>query len=189
MAFPWSIVSQLNFATASIVEDICLGLDCAAVRQAPLFCPEAGFKSAMPSSAEAQAIQRTRWETGHLNMIARHIPFVILQSIITRNRDLLVLACDLSVPPLAFLALMLVTVGIVSTLLALAGGTSLAFALFASAAIIFAMTIMAVWWKIGRKVMSPREIFAAAIYAVSKIAHYGRIVAGQQVGWIRTKRD
>ena len=66
MAFAWQDLAVLNLATGHLVEDLKLGLECAALGKPPMFCPDAVVNSHFPTSQEGLNIQRKRWEHGHL---------------------------------------------------------------------------------------------------------------------------
>ena len=70
MAFPWPMLRDAPLATGHLVEDMQLGLDLARAGTPPLFCPAAGVSSVFPLDRAAARTQRTRWEHGHLSMLA-----------------------------------------------------------------------------------------------------------------------
>ena len=107
MAFPWNVIRSVDLATASIVEDLKLGLDLAEQGAAPLFCPSAVVKSQFPVSVEGAEQQRTRWEAGHVRMIFTKLLPCTYTAITKRNPHLLVLALDLAIPPLSLLVMLL----------------------------------------------------------------------------------
>src|SRR6202522_3619039 len=105
MAFTWPCISGATLATGHIVEDLKLGVDLARAGTPALFCPDALVTSDFPESSEGIQTQRRRWEHGHLALILSEAPRLFLNSLATLNVDLMALALDLSVPPLALLAL------------------------------------------------------------------------------------
>ena len=88
----WPVVVSAKFASGNIVEDLELGIDLARAGMPPLFCPEARVTSYFPATTEGIADQRSRWEHGHLGMILRAAPGLLVEGPKTRNRDLLALA-------------------------------------------------------------------------------------------------
>ncbi|HEY9238751.1 MAG TPA: glycosyltransferase family 2 protein, partial [Burkholderiaceae bacterium] len=74
MAFPWPVIRDASLATGDLVEDMQLGLDLAAAGSPPLFYEPAMITSAFPSDPQGARAQRTRWEHGHLSVIARAGP-------------------------------------------------------------------------------------------------------------------
>lgn len=115
MAFPWAVISRAALASGHIVEDINLDIDIAQSGVPTLFCPEARVTSTFPETAEGIASQRTRWEHGHLGVILSAAPRLFLEALRRRDGNLLALALDLCIPPLALLLLLVLTVFAVST--------------------------------------------------------------------------
>lgn len=189
MAFPWAIISQMPLRTSEIVEDLTLGLNLAAQGKGALFCADAQVVSTFPQSEQGQSSQRTRWETGHLQAIVRHVPRVIMNGIRRGHLGAIGLALDVAVPPLAFLALMITLVGLVSCFLAIVGGWALPLVVAISAAIIFSGAVLAAWFMGGRHVISARDLLAVPGYVLSKLGVYGHALRGGRVAWIKTKRD
>lgn len=189
MAFPWEILSTADLRTPEIVEDLVLGLQLARDGTAPLFDPGARVVSHFPDSLEGQTTQRTRWETGHLNVIAGRVPSLLWHSTRTANLHLFALAADAAVPPLAFLALAVVGLNVVAACLWVLGGAATLLALSLLTAVLLAVAVLLSWWKVGRDIISFTDLMCAPLYIFSKVALYGRVLIGRQVGWVRSKRS
>ena len=110
MAFLWDDIIKSNLASGHIVEDMKLGVDLTRANKPPLFLAEALVTSVFPPTAQSANTQRVRWEHGHLSVILNEAPSLLFEAIKTRNAQMLALACDLIVPPIAVLTLMCVTV-------------------------------------------------------------------------------
>lgn len=189
MAFPWAIISATKLDTGHLVEDMVLGLELTASGHPPSFLPEAFVQSALPPSVEGQTSQRTRWETGHLQVIFQLVPRFILRSVCEGNAGLLALALHAAVPPLALLALLLLATLVLSGLIMAAGGSSAAFATSLGASLGALFVLVVAWHKNGRDLLSPQEMLMVPGYAVSKVALYVRVLAGHTPQWVRTKRN
>ncbi|HWI11130.1 MAG TPA: glycosyltransferase family 2 protein [Burkholderiaceae bacterium] len=189
MAFPWALIRGAPLATGHLVEDMQLGLDLAAAGAAPLFCPQALVSSVFPSDTAGARAQRTRWEHGHLSVIARTGPRLLLRALARRDAASVALALDLMVPPLAALVLAL------GALLAIdlawwwfaadarpAGVAAVALALLAAA-------VLAAWRREARHIVTGRELLGLPLYVAAKIPVYVRLFTKRQVEWVRTKRD
>jgi cellulose synthase/poly-beta-1,6-N-acetylglucosamine synthase-like glycosyltransferase len=189
MAFPWPLIATASLASASIVEDMQLGIDLAVAGAPPTFCPLALVTSTFPESNEGTLAQRTRWEHGHLGMIAAHGLPLLWRGIVRHRLDLIAMALDLCVPPLASLVLMLVLVAIAAALLATLGGglTPLVMAIAALAITVVATGLA--WRQVGRSIVSLPELLSAPVYAFAKIPIYVRLFTARQRQWIRTRRD
>jgi cellulose synthase/poly-beta-1,6-N-acetylglucosamine synthase-like glycosyltransferase len=189
MAFPWQTIRSARLATGHIVEDMKLGMDLALAGSAPMFCPHALVHSYFPSSREGTQSQRTRWEHGHLSMIAGTAPATLAAAVRRRSASLFAFGLDLCVPPLALLVLLVCGLTGLGALLALCGGplAPLVLGVLASAALAAAMLIA--WWRHGRAVLNGKELALAAWYVVAKIPLYFRFLFHRQVAWVRSKRD
>lgn len=189
MAFPWALIRAAPLASGHLVEDLQLGLDLARAGTPPLFCPQARVSSSFPADAAGLATQRTRWEHGHLGVIASHGPRLLWRALAAGQPKLLALVLDLCVPPLASLALLLM-LGLMAALGVLAlGGGLLPVALALLAIAMLGIAILLAWWRFGRAIVSLKELLSVPLYVLAKLPIYARIFKGRQAEWVRTKRD
>lgn len=190
MAFPWSVLERVDLATGHIVEDLKLGLDCAAQGIAPRFLPQALVHSTFPTNEQGERSQRQRWEHGHLSMVVSEAPRLIWRSIKARNLGLAALTLDMCVPPLALFGLAL---GVHAALVALLGLLGLAqpwtlgLALLNVALLVG--TIGLGWWRAGRRWVRLSELLFVPWYILRKIPIYLKFLTRRQLSWIRTRRD
>jgi cellulose synthase/poly-beta-1,6-N-acetylglucosamine synthase-like glycosyltransferase len=189
MAFPWRVISEADLATGNIVEDLALGLDLAASGKAPLFLPDAVVSSDFPVSREGQKTQRTRWESGHLQMISGVVPHHLWQGLLTRNRDLVVLALDAAVPPLTLLCLSIGGVLTASVILAVLGGPLFPLGISIAAASALALSVFLAARQLGTETISVSSLGIIAKYALSKLGIYTSVLGGKRIEWTRSKRD
>jgi cellulose synthase/poly-beta-1,6-N-acetylglucosamine synthase-like glycosyltransferase len=189
MAFPWSVIRTAPLASGHLVEDMQLGLDLAAQGVPPLFCPQALVSSRFPSQAEGLSAQRTRWEHGHLGVIAAQGPRLLWRSLVSRQPALTAMVLDLCVPPLASLVLMLAAWLAGMALFWAVGGSAVPLALGASAFCLLGLSIIAAWRGFGRSIVSLQELLTAPAYVLGKIPIYIKLLKKRQVEWVRTKRD
>jgi cellulose synthase/poly-beta-1,6-N-acetylglucosamine synthase-like glycosyltransferase len=185
MAFRWEDINQVSLASGHIVEDMKLGTDLARINKAPLFLQEALVTSVFPPSEAATNTQRARWEHGHLSVILNEAPKLILGAIKNKNIQMLGMACDLLVPPLAMLTLMcLIVFGACFFL-----GTS--FTLILASILLggLLLSVMFAWLGFGRDIISFGQLCYAPIYALLKIPLYLKFFLNRQVEWVRSKRD
>lgn len=190
MAFPWSCIRTAALASGSIVEDLKLGIDLARAGTPPLFCPEALFTSPFPSSAEGIQSQRARWEHGYLGMVLSNAPGLLWSGCVRRNLDLMAMAVDLSVPPLALLLLQVATVWFASVLLYIYANALIPIGVATIAAALLALSVLLSWGFYGRRIVSAGSLLAlAALYALWKIPLYAKFLVSRQMGWVRSKRD
>ncbi|MES2227568.1 MAG: glycosyltransferase family 2 protein [Pseudomonadota bacterium] len=189
MAFPWAMIRAAPLATGHLVEDMQLGLDLAAAGAPPLFCPQALVSSVFPGDAEGARAQRTRWEHGHLAVIARVGPRLLVRALARRDARLAGMALDLMVPPLAALVLALGAGLLIDAGWWLAVGDARPMGVALAATILLGAGVMAAWWRDGRNIVALRELLGLPLYVAAKIPVYVRLFTKRQVEWVRTRRD
>lgn len=189
MAFPWALIQQANLASGHIVEDLKLGLDLAGSGTPPLFCPEAVVTSFFPINQEGVKSQRTRWEHGHLAMIASEAPALLLKSLKTLNIGMLALALDMCIPPLALLTLMVLALALAGFILIAVSHAALPGLLAVLLLALMSVTVLLGWLKFGRSILSLASLGYAPIYMLAKIPLYCKFLVRRQVEWVRSKRD
>jgi cellulose synthase/poly-beta-1,6-N-acetylglucosamine synthase-like glycosyltransferase len=189
MAFPWSLICSANLATGHIVEDLKLGIDLALAGTPPLFCPEALVTSHFPVSADGVESQRRRWEHGHLGVILTEAPRLFWYALIRLNLNLLIMALDLSVPPLSLLVLLVVGIWVASTVVYILTKAQFAFEISTIAAVLFALAVLLSWARYGRRIITLGDLALAILYALGKIPLYSRALVARQIEWVRSKRE
>lgn len=188
MAFTWSTLEGANIGSSQLVEDLRLGLDLARMGTPPVFCPEAVVRSTFPTSSEGLRSQRRRWEHGYLSVMLSEGPRVLATAVRRCDPRLLAMGLDLTIPPLALLAIavgMLVLLGIGMAcivkrpLVVVAPGVEL----FA-----FSMAVGLAWIRFGRAAVSLGDLTRAPFYAISKIPIYFGVLTRRRQNWVRTRR-
>ena len=190
MAFPWSLISSINLASPETVEDLKLGLDLTLAGSPPVFCPGCRCDQSISLVGEAAAIQRQRWEHGHMRMILKVAPRLICLALLRRNLSLLTLVLDLMVPPLTLLGLLTIaTISIAGTAFLL--GFSPAALIVSTCSLAALLTAVFIsWLKFGQDVLPPNAVFALAHFILAKFGLYRRMMSrGGPKHWIRTDRD
>jgi cellulose synthase/poly-beta-1,6-N-acetylglucosamine synthase-like glycosyltransferase len=188
MAFTWSCISHVTLASGHIVEDLLLGVNLARSGTLPLFCPEAVVRSYFPSSAKGMQDQRTRWEHGHLGMILSDMPSLLVDALRRRDCNILALAFDLSVPPLALLTLLILSMVAASTAFIVITKISLPLWLTTIALAMVSAAVLLSWGRYGRRIISLANLAYAPFYALCKMPLYVRFLVRRQVKWVRSKR-
>lgn len=189
MAFPWETIRTANLAHASLVEDMKLGLDLALSGQPPLYCGDARIDSFFPYTTAGAATQRSRWEEGHVSMIAlalRSLPAAIA----VRSLKALALALDILVPPLTLLILLIIGAFVITAAVTwLFGLPGLALYISMASLLLFGLSAFVAWFAYGRDVLSPRALMKVVPYLFSKLKLYGSMATGgRSKGWVRTDR-
>jgi cellulose synthase/poly-beta-1,6-N-acetylglucosamine synthase-like glycosyltransferase len=189
MAVEWSAIRSISLASGHIVEDMQMGVDLARAGKPPLFCPDTLVSSEFPLNAEGARTQRTRWEHGHLSMICGTVPAMLLDSLRGRGRGLAAMALDISVPPLALLALTVAALVAASAALALLTASTAPFWLAIAMAAMFALAVLVAWRRFAADVLPLRNFLMAFGYVAGKLPLYFRFLVRRQVEWVRSKRD
>ncbi len=189
MAFPWSVIRQVSLASGNLVEDMQLSVDLAIAGYPPQFCAEARVTGCLPQQQSSAKSQRTRWEHGHLQTLQTQLPRLLKSALVQKRWDLLVLALDLFIPPLALLVLLWVG-AIALALLAAALGASWnpVMILLVSGLLLFT-AVLASWGKFGRSRLPLSTLLSIPLYILWKIPLYFAFLFRRQTQWIRTERD
>ena len=189
MAFPWGVIRRADLATGWLVEDLKLGLDLASDGHAPVFCREANVTSQFAPSALGAGSQRRRWEHGHLNTILTLFPRFFFAALVRRNWDLLALTCDLAVPPLSFLGLLVLGSTTITGLATIVGASSVGLAISLASLSFFLLAVLLAWLKCGREVLPSRAILAVVPYVLRKLGLYCQFLLNKKdTRWNRTDR-
>lgn len=190
MAFPWEIIRSARLATGEIVEDLKLGLELARAGKPALFLPSASVVSYFPLSQEGIDSQKKRWQQGHFNMIGRLAPRMIRDAIVNRDVHLLMLALDLTVPPLVFLGLIETALLAVSIIGLWFGASPLSFYMILAINVLFGLTILICWAKFGRDIMPAKTFLTIPVLAAKRLLFYREILFDRRAPhWIRTDRS
>lgn len=188
MAFPWAFISKADLANGHLVEDMKLGLDAANDGHVPIFCHEALIKSAFATNEAGADSQRTRWEHGHISMIFNTGLPLVLKGLLTRNAELVAMALDICIPPLALLVMFLGGYIVIAAIIALFGYAG-SLVLGGAMLVLLIFAVMAAWAKFGRHAIPLWMLAYAPFYALKKIPLYLKFLVKRQVEWVRSQRD
>ncbi len=189
MAFPWSVICQVSLASSNLVEDMQLGVDLALSGASPMFCEDAKIIGVLPAQEKAAKTQRTRWEHGHLKTLYTQVPRLISASIRQKRLDLLALALDLCVPPLAFLVMLWVAALVPSLLIAVYNLSALPLQCLIFEGTLLLTAILITWANFGRSILSLKTLLSIPFYILWKLPMYFSFFKKPQQEWVRTQRD
>lgn len=189
MAIPWPLMAGASLATGEIVEDMQLGLDLAALGNAPIFCPVAAVTSLFPTGKAAIAAQRTRWEHGHLWMIAKRSLPLLARAVAHGQPMLAAMVLDLCVPPLASLVIVQLIVTGGATVLLMLGGDAGALKLVLLGLMLTTSAVFLARRQFAPRVVTCLDLLAVPRYLGGKLPVYLRLLGARQTSWIRTRRD
>lgn len=188
MAIPWKALQHIDISTGALAEDLKLGIDLAIAGYLPRYVPHAVVTSVFPSTEQALARQRQRWEIGSLGVLVQYALPVFVKAVRQRNLNLLVLALDLSVPPLVMYFAVLTALTLMTGLLYCLGLAIWPFVCTIVGLSAWTASVIISWFAFGREAL-PLSAFPAilrfifqkkAIYAVSRL--------GEKLKWHRTDR-
>lgn len=188
MASPWPVISNIEFSTGAINEDLLLTFKFAEAGVPPLFNADAQVTSSFPDADEASVTQRARWEHGSLNLLLRYALPALWRGIVKFDIKLVMLALDAMIPPLVVFAGLLVGAFIFSAVLWPVVGTQ-PFSIAALAMMLFAFSIVAGWASSGRDALPASQIWAIVPFVLEKFHIYGRRGRDSSKTWTRTKRQ
>jgi cellulose synthase/poly-beta-1,6-N-acetylglucosamine synthase-like glycosyltransferase len=189
MAFPWDVICDAKLATASIVEDMQLGLDLARKRTGAVFCPDARFEGQLPARRPAALQQRRRWEHGHLHTLISSAAPLFIRGLTTANPQAMAIALDVAVLPLALLTLLLVGAGVLGAGVYFVSGDPRPLILIVAGLALQTAAVLAAWAKFARNQIPITSLLAAPLYVLWKIPIYLRFIFHRQKKWVRTERD
>lgn len=189
MAFPWSVIRKVSLASSNLVEDMQLGIDLALLGTSPLFCEDAKVIGVLPAQEKAAKTQRTRWEHGHLKTLYTQVPRLIHASIRQKRLDLLAIALDLCVPPLAFLVMLWSVALVPSVLMAICNLSVLPLQCLAFEGTLLLTAILMTWANFGRSIISLKTLLSIPLYILWKLPMYFSFFKKPQKEWVRTQRD
>lgn len=189
MAFPWAAIQAVDFASGHLVEDMKLSVDLTITGYAPVYCPAARVIGTLPQQRNATQSQRTRWEHGHLQSISVYVPLLLKAAIQKANLAAIVLALELSVPPLSLLVMTWMGVSAIAIGWGVLTGFWAAAIGAIAAGLFLLVAVLGAWAKFGRKDLPLRELLAIPFYVLWKIPVYFKFLVRPQRDWIRTARD
>jgi hypothetical protein len=167
-----------------------LGIDLAIVGTPPLFNPSSVVISYFPLASETQSGQKVRWEHGHLSMILTEVPRLLLNGFVKKDINLITMALDLAVPPLALLVVLtLGYVGFTGILFLIFEIGFLGFKIVMFAMLLLIVSIAIAWLGWGKNILSLRSLLYIPMYILLKIPYYFKFFYNKQKTWNKTDRD
>lgn len=186
MAFPWRILNGAPLASASLVEDLQLGVDLFLAGERVGFAEQCRFTSGI-SSLSGTLSQRTRWEHGSMASSPRNV-LRLLGAAFRGRWSGWTLALDQTVPPLGMVILLS---GAALLLLATAALLELAIAplvLLCASLTLFALSLFGVWYRWGRDLLPASTLHRLALYLFWKMPLFAAFLLHRERQWVRTVR-
>lgn len=189
MALPWPLFQEAKLATASIVEDIKLGIELAEAGHAPLLAHDARVWS-NPADAAGTLVQRRRWEGGFLATMRQAAPKALKRGVRQADLRSLLAGLDLCVPPLALLGALNAGLFLAAALLTwLFTANWWPVGVHAGVLLAAGTAVLLAWWREGRAFLAGRELLKLPFYVLWKVPMYiGLRRDGTPKEWLRTGR-
>ncbi|MEQ1893294.1 MAG: glycosyltransferase [Planctomycetota bacterium] len=185
-AYPFEQLRAAPHGEGSIAEDYQLAIDLARAGHPTVFVPEARVRSVLPGREDAALRQRRRWEHGHLALVLRTAPWLIVEGL--RNRSLFFLGVDLLVPPLAFLVLALLGALALGLADRLVTGSSTSLVLAVSASVVLAGGLGGALVRFLGAASTLRFALAVPAYVLRKLPLYLGFFKKRETRWQKTER-
>jgi cellulose synthase/poly-beta-1,6-N-acetylglucosamine synthase-like glycosyltransferase len=190
MALTPAMLSGVHLASAAIVEDMQLGIDLSVKGLPPRLCPSALVRGGLPSGRKAKKSQRRRWEHGHLATMFQNVPPLLANGITKGRPNLILLALDLSIPPLALLATLCMGFFLLSAAIFIIFHVGrLAFLLGMINGTIFAAAGFLAWAGFARGLLPLATIGYIPQYVLAKIPLYLSAIVRREKAWVPTARS
>jgi glycosyltransferase involved in cell wall biosynthesis len=189
MALPWALLAPISLAGNRNADDMQLTVDLALEGASPVYEPRSQVMGRLMQAEDAYS-QRTRWEHGHLRMILTQVPRLLKAMVVQRRFDLLILACDMSIPPLSlfillWVGLVFLNLGLLS--FGVANIWSFGFSLLAGVPIILGVWLA--WHRFGRTLVPSQNWKEIPSYLLWKAPIYLKFMTRPQTRWLKTERD
>ena len=189
MAFPWESLQTVTLASGHIVEDMKLGIDLAIAGYPPTLATGSQITSQLPSNDSAATSQRTRWEHGHLQVLTTYVPQLLQAAFSQKRLGLLIMALDLSIPPLALWVMLGIGLSLLTGSFALLSNIVWPFYLQSAAEVLLIASVLTAWAKWGQQELPLRQLLAVPLYLLWKLPIYLKFIVNPQNTWVRTERD
>jgi len=189
MAFPWSLIHQVSWASGNIVEDMQLSLDLLVTGYPTVFCAEADVTGALPQQKQAAVSQRTRWEHGHLQTLLSQVPRLLKGWLDQKRFALLAIALDLCIPPLSLLVMLWFAALLSASVAGLTLGFYAPMTLLALEGLFILVAITTAWANFARHKLPLVTLLSVPLYVLWKVPLYMAFFIKPQTKWVRTERD
>ena len=189
MAFPWALLRKAPALGANLVEDMVLGIELALFGAPPIACSTVAVTSYLPLGMHAQMNQRRRWESGHLGALCAYGPRLLWAGLVKNRLDLIAMAFDLMVPPLALLAMLLTCASVVSLLHAALGGSIAPLLTLIGATVGLSVAVFVAWRRFAFDVLPLATLSRIPLYVAWKFPLYAAYLFRRKPRrWERTTR-
>lgn len=189
MAFPWSLLQDIELASSHLVEDMKLAIDLAIARHNPKLAMDTLVMSQLPSNIAGATTQRTRWEQGHLQILFTEVPRILKAAWTSQRFDLLIFALDIAIPPLALWVMIGIGLVMGSGLLALLTGAVTPLMVQTISIALLTASLLIAWQNWSKEELPLLRLLSIPLYIIWKIPIYIKFIFFPEKSWVRTDRE
>lgn len=192
MAFPWHVIRQISLASNTAVDDMQSCIDLAIAGYPTVYCASVGNRALVTGrlmEKEAATSQRTRWEHGHIETLLTQSPRLIKAAIVQKRYELIMLALELSIPPLSLLVILWMGATVIALLATVLGVSWIPLAILIMAGFSLFCSVALSWIKFCRADIPGKSLIAIPFYLLWKIPLYIAYSLEPQTKWLKTERD
>ncbi|GAO34680.1 glycosyltransferase family 2 [Sulfuricella sp. T08] len=188
-AYPFQVIRNAPQGEGSIAEDYQLAIDLLQRGYPTAFVPEARVDGQLPKREETALSQRRRWEHGHMFLVFRTGPRLLLEGLKQLDKNRVALALEVAVPPLAFLGLMWVVAASLSLGLYVFYGYGGPLGFLAGMAAVFVAAVLMSWMRFAGVKSTLAALAAVPGYLMWKLPLYRDFFTRRETRWKKTERD
>lgn len=188
MAFPWRVFATAPLATASLTEDLQLGLDLLRAGERPRYLATVCVWSD-PGDAATTMSQRSRWESGFLATARRYALPTALRGLARRSWPQLWAGLHLMTPPLALLCVLNLVQLVVTSGAVMLGTHPAPLATLLLVQALLLSGLVGAWLRLGTAFLSPAAAARLPLYLLWKLPLYARLLVRRgPKQWVRADR-
>ncbi|MBU1690133.1 MAG: glycosyltransferase [Gammaproteobacteria bacterium] len=188
-AYPFQILRNAPQGEGSIAEDYQLAIDLLRQGYPTAFVPEARVDGHLPKREDTALGQRKRWEHGHMFLVFRTGPRLMLEGLKRLDKNRIALALEVGVPPLAFLGLMWVIAASLSLGLYAFYGHGGPLGFLTGTAVAFVAAVLMSWMRFAGVKSTLAALAAVPGYLMWKLPMYRDFFTRRETRWKKTERD
>jgi cellulose synthase/poly-beta-1,6-N-acetylglucosamine synthase-like glycosyltransferase len=188
MCFTRELLKAVPHDAFSVVEDLEFGIRLGKTGRRVWYVDEASVRGEMVTGEKHSRSQRVRWESGRKAMVRAHVGPLLRDALKQRSAVLFDLAVDLLIPPLSYLGVGTVTLGLAGAALTWFGAPGLSVTVAAFCAGVLGCYLLRGWQLSETGGQGLVALARAPLYVVWKVALM-RKESGAPKEWVRTERE
>jgi cellulose synthase/poly-beta-1,6-N-acetylglucosamine synthase-like glycosyltransferase len=189
MAVPFAQLATVSVPGSHLVEDMVLGLRLTLLGWPPMYTDMAHIVSVQPDDPSTALGQRRRWEHGHLRTLLSFGPTLLVRGLLRGSVDMVAMALDLLVPPLALLTVLIGCYVATAAAARLLLGLRWPLMLASAEALLLVAAVGLAWVLEGRSILKLHHFLLVPLYVAWKLPLYFALLLRRgQRNWQRTSR-